>query len=227
MRAEGGRRADDRAQVAWIGDRVQSHDQRRAVGLDRRGRAGRRDARSSYAGSCRATPWCTAAAVSRSSSFGSPPAVGRLRAGGELEDVPQPVVALGALGDVRGLGRDLRLEGLQHRSCGRSPTRRRRRACRCGGRPRRAAARCRRPASAAFFARYAAWYGRSSAFGVGPLPSRPRRTRPPEPAVLPLPRLRTAPLRWLLPTMSSSTCSFVLQWVVPGPGTSAVRPGCR
>ena len=35
--------------------------------------------------------------------------------------------------------------------------------------------------------------------GVGPFPSRPRRTRPPEPAVLPLPLRRTAPLRWLLP----------------------------
>src|SRR5690606_14141083 len=54
--------------------------------------------------------------------------------------------------------------------------------------------------SAAFFLWYALWLGRSSARGVGPLPSRPRRIRPPEPAVgLPLRRFRTAPRRRELP----------------------------
>src|SRR3954447_16105999 len=46
---------------------------------------------------------------------------------------------------------------------------------------------------------WALWYGRSLALGVGPLPSRPRLTRPPDPAVGFLAVLRTEPLRWLLP----------------------------
>src|SRR5687768_5638029 len=46
------------------------------------------------------------------------------------------------------------------------------------------------------------WPSRSFAFGVGPLPSRPRRTRPPEPAVgLPLPVFLIAPRREELPAM--------------------------
>ena len=53
--------------------------------------------------------------------------------------------------------------------------------------------------SRAFFL-WALWYGRSFALGVGPLPSRPRRTRPPDPAVgLPLPVFLIAPLRCELP----------------------------
>src|SRR5881398_585996 len=47
------------------------------------------------------------------------------------------------------------------------------------------------------------WLGRSFAFGVGPRPSRPRLTRPPEPAVgLPLPVFLIAPLREELPAIS-------------------------
>ena len=44
--AERGRRADDRAQVARVGDRVQRHDQRPASGVQRRRRAGRRGGRT-------------------------------------------------------------------------------------------------------------------------------------------------------------------------------------
>ena len=55
----------------------------------------------------------------------------------------------------------------------------------------------------------ALWYGRSSARGVGPLPSRPLRRRPPEPAVgLPLPDFLIAPRRLLLPAIS---CPFTFQ----------------
>src|SRR5262245_50385818 len=56
-------------------------------------------------------------------------------------------------------------------------------------------------AAAAFLANlYFLWLGRSSARGVGPFPSRPWRTRPPDPAVgLPAARLRTAPRLLLLP----------------------------
>src|SRR6478735_8787273 len=59
-----------------------------------------------------------------------------------------------------------------------------------------------RPAGArsSFAFLWALWYGRSVALGVGPLPSRPRRTRPPDPAVgLPLPDFLMAPLRLELP----------------------------
>ncbi len=50
--------------------------------------------------------------------------------------------------------------------------------------------------SARFADLWALWYSRSFAGGVGPRPSRPRLTRPPEPAVgLPLPVFLIAPLR--------------------------------
>src|SRR5699024_1889179 len=49
---------------------------------------------------------------------------------------------------------------------------------------------------------YALWFGRSSAFGVGPLPSRARRRTPPEPTLAPFLPLRTAPRRELLPAIA-------------------------
>src|SRR6478672_13008348 len=53
------------------------------------------------------------------------------------------------------------------------------------------------------------WPSRSFAFGVGPRPSRPRLTRPPEPAVgLPLPVFLIAPRREELPAIR------VLRWCV-------------
>src|SRR5687768_2183808 len=57
-----------------------------------------------------------------------------------------------------------------------------------------------------FWARFsclnALWPSRSFAFGVGPLPSSPRRRRPPEPAVgLPLPVFLIAPRRDELPAI--------------------------
>ncbi len=62
----------------------------------------------------------------------------------------------------------------------------------------------------AFFACLCAlWYGRSFAFGVGPRPSSPRRTCPPDPTVGPLPDLRIAPLRDELPGMPAS------RWLSP------------
>src|SRR6478609_2379637 len=50
---------------------------------------------------------------------------------------------------------------------------------------------------------YALWYGRSSALGVGPLPSSALRPLPPVPAWAPffVPALRVAPRRWELPAM--------------------------
>src|SRR5699024_6988283 len=57
---------------------------------------------------------------------------------------------------------------------------------------------------------------------------RPRRIRPPDPAVLPLPRRRTAPLRWLLPAMINSWGSRPAEpvgWLRhEGPGWSSQAP---
>src|SRR6478609_11502124 len=56
--------------------------------------------------------------------------------------------------------------------------------------------------SARFATLWAMWPSRSLAFGVGPRPSRPRFTRPPEPAVgLPLPVFLIAPRREELPAI--------------------------
>ena len=117
--------------------------------------------------------------------------------GRQLEDLPQPVVALGTLGDVGGLDRDLGRHRLEH---GLRPTTHSGSGAGPAGRGPVPPVDVRR--SARFLAWCAAWYGRSSALGVGPRPSSPRRTRPPEPAVLPLPLRRTAPLRWLFPGIS-------------------------
>src|SRR5690349_4981309 len=59
--------------------------------------------------------------------------------------------------------------------------------------------------SAAAFFLYAAWYGRSSALGVGPLPSSDLRPCPPVPTDAPFldPGLRVAPRRWELPAMGA------------------------
>ncbi len=59
--------------------------------------------------------------------------------------------------------------------------------------------------SASTFRLCAAWYVRSSAFGVGPLPSRDLRLWPPVPTRAPflLPSLRTAPGRFELPAIVS------------------------
>src|SRR5699024_1177580 len=68
---------------------------------------------------------------------------------------------------------------------------------------------------------YALWFGRSSAFGVGPLPSRARRRTPPEPTLAPFLPLRTAPRRELLPAIAR-----LLSPSVPGAEApaGAVRP---
>src|SRR5215212_745841 len=79
----------------------------------------------------------------------------------------------------------------------------------------------------AFLARCAAWYGRSSALGVGPLPSRPRRTRPPEPALLDLPLRRTAPLRWLLPGIRRPSSGGLAACPRPRRRVEQVNPGWR
>ena len=65
--------------------------------------------------------------------------------------------------------------------------------------------------SAATFALCAGWYSRSSALGVGPLPSRDRRFLPPVPALATFlePPLRTAPRRSEFPAMFSSPRSMV------------------
>src|SRR4051794_40772153 len=68
--------------------------------------------------------------------------------------------------------------------------------------PERAAAR-----SAAAFRLPAGWYSRSSALGVGPLPSRARRPRPPEPTFGPLLFLRTAPGRPCLFAIDAPMCA--------------------
>src|SRR5690349_6946239 len=57
--------------------------------------------------------------------------------------------------------------------------------------------------SAAAARRAAGWPLRSVAFGVGPLPARPRARLPPEPTVAPFLLLRTAPLREELPAIIS------------------------
>ena len=54
VRAERGRRADDRAEVARVGDAVERDDQRRRPCVAARGRAGRRGAAYSYGGTCSA-----------------------------------------------------------------------------------------------------------------------------------------------------------------------------
>src|SRR5215212_1769320 len=78
-----------------------------------------------------------------------------------------------------------------------------------------------------FLARCAGWYGRSSALGVGPLPSRPRRTRPPEPALLDFPLRRTAPFRWLLPGIRRPSSGGLAACPTPRRRVEQVNRGWR
>ena len=114
--------------------------------------------------------------------------------GGDLERLAQPPVALGALGDVQPGDRYAGPQRLDDRVAAGDPLV-------VAG---RRGAWARRDASRSDFALtlWALWLGRSAALGVGPLPSRPRRTRPPDPAVGRLDDLRIAPLRWLFPGIS-------------------------
>src|SRR5690606_26646122 len=74
----------------------------------------------------------------------------------------------------------------------------------------------------------AGWYGRSSALGVGPLPSSACLPWPPEPTCGPLRPLRTAPARGFLPLLFMSTHLIVgaIAPVNPLPASNARRWGC-
>ena len=96
------------------------------------------------------------------------------------ERLAQPGVALGALGDVQRGNRYAGPQRLDHRVAPGDPLV----VASPSLRGWRRRARSRSLARSAAFARLCAlWLARSSAFGVGPLPSSPRRTRPPDPAV--------------------------------------------
>ena len=176
VRAEAGRAADHGAEVARVGDRVERDDRAAA----RRSRAARSSRSSgwaySYAGIRAASPWCTAPAVIRSSS--SLVTSSRLMPllGGELERLAQPAVALGALGDVDAGDRHAGPQRLDDGVAAGDPLGVALPVRRLRSRPRRRAP----PWSAA--CRPCGWGG-PWPWASGPLPSRPRLTRPPEPAV--------------------------------------------
>ncbi len=67
LRAEGGGRADDGAEVARVGDAVE-RDEQRAPARRARARSRSSGCRYSYGGTCSARPWCSARPVIRSSS---------------------------------------------------------------------------------------------------------------------------------------------------------------
>ena len=187
VRAEAGRRADHRAEVARVGHRVERDDERPGAG--RRGEAEEVVRVGVLVGRDPGGQALVDGTSGHPVELGS----GHLEQGdpglgGEREGVTETAVALGALGDVHAVDRYPGAQHLDHgvASChplGVRPLRGRRRGFFASSRSARAACLC------------ALWYGRSLALGVGPLPSSPRRTCPPEPTAGFLLVLRIAPLR--------------------------------
>src|SRR6476620_11614569 len=166
----------------------------------------------SYGGTCRARPWCTAPSVSRSSSprgvssTGMPRAVAifmasRTRSSESIR--PATYIVVTGTSARRASTTELRPAttslDVRERRPEPAPPR--------GAPPRLAPERWPPPAllpsrlAMARARRAATCLVRSSALGVGPLPSRPLRRWPPLPTVAPFLDLRIAPRRWELPAM--------------------------
>ena len=165
----------------------------------------------SYDGMRAARPWWTAPEVIRSSSLRVTSSRLMPRSAASGERLAQAAVALGALGDVHAVDRHALAQRLDDGVAAGDPL-----GVGAAGaallRPGRGGLvdACSPPCRPC-------GTSRSLAFGVGPRPSRPRLTRPPEPAVgLPLPVFLIEPLRCELPAITS----FLL------PGTTSVRRGC-
>ena len=205
-------RPDDRPEVARVGDPVQGHDERLALGVQGSRPAGPRVRRTR-------TP---AAAAPRP---GGPPAGQPVQlgtrvtsqqrdavVGAMLEDVAQPVVALGALGDVRVLDRASRPPA--PRSTALRPTTHSgpSRAVRsCGAMVRRAAAAgvLLGPVGAVVGPVLGLWGGAACPPGPGGSDRRIRRC-------CPCPCVRTAP-------RCAGCC---LAWLSPSPSVHRARWGC-
>ena len=207
MRTEGGRRADDRAEVARVGDVVERDDQRRLAGVGAPARAGRRGARTRTAAPAGSAPGASA----------------RRRAGRARCAAPRAPAATARSRGRRPAARARRCRSARRRSsavagiCAVSdsttelrpttysgpplPERPRPDAGRLPGLPDLPAVSARLAADRA--RRAAGCLSRSDAFGVGPRPFSCLRRCPPLPTVGPFLPLRIAPLRSELPAISS------------------------